>query len=261
MNPRPDGRAAGLDHVAIVAADIAAASAELAALGFRLTPLAAHADASGTPTGTGNRCAMLGAGYLEVLSVIDPARSSGTIGRMLAHHAGGHILSLAIGDAAAAAGRLARAGLPAALATTTRPTPWGEARFERLPGSDINPRLQLIRHHTPDLVWRAEDLAHPNGAEALESVLLVSEAPAVEAALLSRWSGWPMQPDPAGGYRIALPAGTMRVLPPDAMARLLPGVDLPPGPAIAGVVVRTRDAAADGRVAVAAGLAIRFAAR
>jgi len=240
-------RAHALDHAAIAVSDLAAASAQWQGLGFALTPVAIHTDGAGVPTGTGNRCAMLGQGYIELISVVDPARPSRTLAGFIARYEGAHILSLAVNDAHQAQIRLAQAGIEAPLAVSSRQTDAGEARFERVPIVSAIPRLQLIHHLTPELVWRAEDLEHPNRTAALEEVLICAQDPAEMGALLCRVAGRPLRPDPAGGYAISLPQGSIRILSSDAMARLLPDtprLPLPslPLPCIAGVMVRTSDA-------------------
>ncbi len=262
--------AIGLDHVALAVRDLDAGAAAWQALGFSLTPTAVHADGAGVPTGTGNRCAMLRHGYIELIAVIDPARPSRTLAGFIARHEGAHILSLAIDDAAAAEARLRQAGFDITPTATTRTTEGGEARFERLPVTSAVPRLQLVRQLTPELVWRAEDMVHPNRAAALEGVLIVSDQPADLAALLSRVAGRPVRPAPAGGFVLALPEGEVRILPPDALRTDLPGIVIPPLPCIAGLVVGTSDnntavsmmaigrKVAGGYLAKAAGAAILF---
>jgi hypothetical protein len=266
----PAGQAEGLDHVALAVRDLAVAAAAWEGLGFALTPLAVHADGAGVPSGTGNRCVMLGQGYVELISVLDPARPSRTLAGFIARYEGAHILSLAIDDAVAAQARLGRAGFAVALAASSRMTDAGEARFERLPVAEAVPRLQLIRQLTPELVWRAQDMVHPNRAAGLEEVLMVAEAPAALAALVSRVAGRPMRPDPVGGFVLGLPQGRVRVLSRAAMAGVLPGVAIPPSPGIAGMVIATDDgnravtamgigrAVPGGRIAMAAGAAVLF---
>ena len=192
-------RARGLDHAAVAVRDIGEAADAWRGLGFALTPLAVHADGEGVPTGTGNQCAMLRRGYVELISVIDPARPSRTLAGFIERYEGAHILSLAVDDAGGARERLLAAGIEAPLAATARATEWGEARFERVPVAWAVPRLQLIRHLTPGLVWREADLVHPNRAAGLEEVLIAAAAPAELAALVSRVAGRPVRPDPAGG--------------------------------------------------------------
>lgn len=246
------GCARGLDHVGVVAADLAASLAAWRAIGFAPTPLARHAnqspDGALTPTGTGNHCIMLQQSYLELLGFTDPDAQSATLSRFLAAHAGIHVLTLRIDDAAAAEQRLARTGLPADAISSARPAdphqPDGAmARFVRLPLTDADPRLQLLQHLTPELVWRPDTLRHPNHAVALTAVIVVARLPAEFAARLSRATGCALRPDPAGGYQLDLPQGTVRILPPAALGQVFPGVT--PRPAtvsIAGVTLTTDDA-------------------
>ena len=234
--------AEGLDHVGVVTADLNAAARAWRRLGFSLTRLARHA----APAGTGNRCAMLGRGYIELISVVDPARPSATMERFLARYAGIHILSLAISDEQAALARLRQAGFATDIAFSERPAdpakPNGpQARFARLPLIDAEPRLQLLRHLTPELVWQKRFLGHPNHAVALDAVVVVADPPAVLAARLSRAAGVPVVPDPAGGYALRLGQGQVRVLPPEALTTVFPGVAIASLPFVAGIVVRTDD--------------------
>ena len=285
------GAATGLDHVGVAVPDLDAAAAEWAALGFTVQPLAAHMDngmptgtvgqgvptgtvgrgvptgtvAQGVPTGTGNRNIMLREGYIELLATIDPARPSATIARFIAHHIGAHVLTLAIGDEDAALARLGRAGFSAGIARSARPadpaSPQGpqgpQASFARIPLADADPRLQLLRHLTPELVWQERFLSHPNRARALREVIVAADPPAGFAARLARAAGVPVVPDPQGGLALRLAGGVVRVLAPDAAARLLPGAAarllpgaaarllpgavIPALPAILGLVVQTDD--------------------
>ena len=267
------GAATGLDHVGVAVPDLDAAAAEWAALGFAVQPLAAHMDngvptgttvqgvptgttvqgvptgttVQGVPTGTGNRNIMLREGYIELLATIDPARPSATIARFIAHHIGAHVLTLAVGDEDAALARLGRAGFIASIARSARPadpaSPQGaQASFARIPLADADPRLQLLRHLTPELVWQERFLSHPNRARALRAVIVAADPPAGFAARLARAAGVPVVPDPQGGLVLRLAGGVVRVLPPDVAARLLPGAVIPALPAIRGLVVQTDDA-------------------
>lgn len=245
------GLATGLDHAGVAVPDLGAAAAEWEALGFTVQPLLPHMHA-GAPTGTGNRNIMLREGYIELLATIDPAKPSATIARFLAHHTGIHVLTLATDDEEAAQARLARAGFTATLSRSSRPAPpaAGEAAFARIPLAEADPRLQLLRHLTPALVWQPAFLAHPNQAAALQEVIVAADPPASFAARLSRAAGRPVAPDPEGGLALRLPHGTVRILPPEAALRLLPGAALPALPAILGIAIRTND----GNAAIAARL-------
>jgi catechol 2,3-dioxygenase-like lactoylglutathione lyase family enzyme len=228
--------AEALDHVAVVTGDIAAASADWERLGFSLTKLAGHEGA-----GTGNRCAMLRQGYIELIGTIDPARPSATLARFLTRHPGIHVVTFSVADEAAALSRLRRAGFRVEPIASERRTDGPPARFIRLPLSDADPRLQLLRHLTPELVWQERFLTHPNHAVALDTVVMATAEPAVQAARLSRVAGVAVQPDPAGGYVLKLAQGRVRILPPEAVQAIFPGAEIPEPPCVAGVVLRTDD--------------------
>ena len=235
------GRAIGIDHAGYIVADMDAAVAAWSAVGFALTPLARHAGADGQPTGTGNRCAMLRSGYIELLGVIDPERPSRTIAAMLGRYEGVHVISLAIDDTAAAGRRLARGNLSTEVVTSARATDGGLARFERLPLTMLVPRVQLIRHLTPDLIWLESDLVHPNRAVALDEITIAAEPAAGLAAELARAAGRPLRPDRRDGYVLELPVGRIRILTPAAARADFPGSELAAPPYVAGLSIRTDD--------------------
>jgi hypothetical protein len=265
--------ALALDHVGVAARDLAPLAAAYERLGFTLTPVAQQSgrrapDLPVEPYGTGNRCAFLSHGYIELIAVIDPARFDNGLNAWLSRYAGLHIVALAMEDETANLDRLRRGGVPIpGVAHLERPVePGGPvARFARLPLPDApEGRLQLIRHLTPELVWQERWMAHANGAVALEGVVLAAAEPAETAARLSRLAGLPVRPDPLGGFRMTLPGAagaagprspamptTLRVLPPAAIPRLLPGVSPPALPGIVGMTVRTADGGAAARRALA----------
>ncbi len=265
--------AVALDHVGVAARDLAPLAAAYERLGFTLTPVARQSGrrAPGLPVepyGTGNRCAFLRHGYIELIAVLDPARFDNGLQAWLSRYAGAHIVALAMEDETANLERLRRGGaaIPG-VAHLERPVePGGPvARFARLPLPDApEGRLQLIRHLTPELVWQERWTAHANGAVALEGVVLAATEPADTAARLSRLAGLPVRPDPLGGFRLVLPGAagaagprspaiptTLRVLPPAAVPRLFPGVSPPALPSVVGMAVRTGDGAASARRALA----------
>ena len=241
--------ATGLDHVGIAGPDLDALAAAYERLGFRLTPRAQHhapgPDGVVRPIGTGNRCAMLREGYLELIAVIDPALPSNTLDRFLARYHGLHIVAFAIEDPEAELARLRAHGVAIpGIAWLERPveTATGDAtaRFARLPMPDApEGRIQLIRHLTPELLWQTGTLDHPNRAVALEEVVLVVGDPAETAARFARLVGVAPK-DAANGIVLALPAGLVRFTAGEPFL----GVTAPALPFIAGVTVRTDDGAA-----------------
>ncbi|MCQ4161422.1 VOC family protein [Roseomonas sp. GC11] len=244
-----------LDHTGLCTRDGPALWAAYERLGFTLTPVNRQSgrrrpDLPVEPFATGNRCAMLRDGYLELLAILDPSLFANRLDEFLARYTGMHILAFGIDDAEAHLARLRRAGLEIpGIAHLERPVdgqgdrPDGpRARFSRLPLPDApEGRLQLVQHLTPELMWQEPWLHHPNRAVALEEVILVSAGAAESAAGLSRLTGLALEPDPAGGYALPLARGRVRILPPEALAVVLPGVVAPALPFLAAHVLRTDD--------------------
>ncbi len=242
--------ATGLDHVGLLTRDGPALWGLYERLGFTLTPVARQSSDRG-PLGTGNRCAMLRQGYLELLALLDPALPDNGAAGLLGRFEGAHILALGMEDAPGNLSRLRRAGVAIpGIAPLSRPAGEGDAvaRFERLPLPEApEGRVQLVRHLTADLLWHPRWTEHANGATELREAIVASDRPAESAARLSRLAGLPLEPDPAGGYALSLPAGRVRILPPDAVAALLPGVEAPALPAIVGIVLGAADLGATRR--------------
>ena len=231
-----------LDHVGVGAADLAALAATYQRLGFTLTPMARHRGKA-----TANRCIMLERGYLELIAPVDPAIPDTLMGQ-LARYAGLHIIALGIEDSAATLARLNRAGLAIpAITPLERPVdesdPAGpQARFERIPlPAAPEGTIQLIKHLTRDSIWQPRFTRHANAAIALEEVVVAAPDPAETAARVSRLAGVPVVPDPVGGFALKMQRGQVRMLPPEAIGAVYPGVKPPAVPAIVGMTVATAD--------------------
>src|SRR5256885_2337453 len=112
--PRPGARF--LDHRAPFVPEMDAAAAALERCGFRLTPFTAQTnrvDGEPVPAGTGNRCAMLRQGYVEILTAVATPGGNTELARQLreriADHVGLHLAAFSSADAAAEHRRLAEA--------------------------------------------------------------------------------------------------------------------------------------------------------
>lgn len=262
--------ALALDHVGVCNLELGPMAAAYEALGFTLSPIAQQSgkrtpDSPTERMATGNRCAFLRHGYIELLAIIEPGRFDNRLSEFVARHGGLHILALAMADAQGNLARLRRGGLDIpGIAHLERPVdqPDGpRAKFSRLPWPDApEGRLQLIQHHTPELIWQPRWMDHANKADALEELFLVSGEPAETGARLSRLSGLPLEPGADGGFVLRFPGGAgvagpdspametrVTILPPEALPAVLPGVAIPDLPFMAGFVVRT----SDGNAAVA----------
>lgn len=265
--------ALALDHVGLCARDPAPLWAAWERLGFALSPVAQQSgrrtpDGPVEPFGSGNRCAFLRHGYVELLGILDASLFANGVDRFLDRYPGMHILALGMDDAEANLARLRRGGMEIpGIAWLQRPVEAGAppggpiARFARLPFPDApEGRVQLVQHLTPELVWDARWMGHRNGADALESAILVSANPAETTARLARLAGVPAEPDSLAGFRLRLPGAAraagpespqmetrIRILPPEALGRALPGVLAPSLPFMAGMVIRTTDKSASAR--------------
>ena len=265
--------ALALDHVGLCARDPGPLWAAWERLGFALSPVAQQSgrrtpDGPVEPFGSGNRCAFLRHGYVELLGILDDTLFANGVDGFLRRYTGAHILALAMDDAEGNLARLRRGGVPIpGIAWLQRPVEEGAppggpiARFARLPFPDApEGRVQLVQHLTPELVWDARWMGHRNGADALEGAIVVSANPAETTARLAQLAGLPAEPDAVAGFRLRLPGAPraagpdaprmetrIRILPPEALPRVLPGVAAPDLPFIAGLVIRTTDKAASAR--------------
>ncbi len=256
--------ALALDHVGVCARELGPLTAAYEKLGFSLSPIAQQSgkrtpDGPTEQYGTGNRCAFLRHGYVELLAILDPNLFDNQLGRFIGRYEGLHILALGVADEQANLARMQAAGIPIpGVSWLERPVDKPEgprAKFARLPFPDApEGRIQLIRHLTPELIWQPRWMDHANHADALVALIMASAAPAETAARFSRLMGLPFLPDPAGGFQIRLPGGAgvagpqapaietlVRILEPDALPTVLPGIEAPTLPFMAGMVIRTDD--------------------
>ena len=242
------------------------AGAAFARLGFPLTPLTVHRneDEAGNrvPTGTANRCAMLGRGYLEILTDVEGldtpfARAHRAA---IARYEGLHLIAFSVDDVAAEARRLDAEGFePQPVANLRRPMPvdgGGEevAGFSVLrvaPGTMAEGRTQILRHETPDVVWQPSTIPRDNGVSGLSGVVICTDDPAEAAERYARFTGRRQE-----GSRIALDRGNLDFVTPAELARAIPTARPPSLPFIAAAVLESADIAATRRVFEAASVSV-----
>ena len=252
-----------LDHLGHFVPDMDAGHVELTRLGFAQTPYVEHrftdTDGSHRPMGTANRCVMLQEGYLEILTVTDETTPTGArTRRQLDRYTGLHIVALSDADAMARRARQAAAGFhPYELTPLKRSVPVlddrgqetgeDEAAFSvvKNPEEDMpEGRVQVLTHHTPDLVWQPPWLHHENGIVALRDVIIV---PADLDEAMARYGRFaevaPVVLD-RGSVRLPLARGGIVLASPDRAAALLPGAAIPPAPGVAGYALLSDDVAA-----------------
>jgi hypothetical protein len=172
-----------LDHVVIDVRDrIDDAMRCFSALGFQLTPRGHHT------LGSANHLAMFATDYLELLGFGEDGATRTEIARF---PAGLNGLVFKTTDADLVHRHSAEAGLPVLpVQSFSRPVALDgatrDARFRttRLDADKIAMgRVYFCEHLTPDLVWRAEWQAHPNGARAIARVVVATADPQRTAVL------------------------------------------------------------------------------
>jgi hypothetical protein len=192
-----------LDHIAHFVPAMDRAAEALERCGFRLTPFTAQTnweDGKPVSAGTGNRCAMLRRGYIEILAATADTPLAQQLNGRLLRHVGLHLAAFSAADAAGEHHRLAAAGFPVLpLVDMRRPVITGEgekwARFtiaRIAPGVMPEGRTQFLTHHTEELVWRASFPDHPNGALALLAVWIAAADPNEPAERFARFTGRPV---------------------------------------------------------------------
>ena len=251
-NQAPAAGTINLDHVAHFVPDSDAASVALEHLGFTLTPFSPQShrlDPQGplVPAGTGNRCVMLEAGYVEFLTPTGATPVADQLRTAMQRYVGVHLIAFGTAAPDIDYARLAAQGFrPTTPVALQRPisTQQGEdtARFTVVrvpPGTMPEGRIQYCEHHTPHLVWQTRWLAHPNGATGLAGALLCVEDAVEAAQRYSRFSGIAATAIGAA-WHIGTSRGALTFIEPAVLKRTLAVV--PPAlPWIAGYVLDTQD--------------------
>lgn len=267
----PAGSEIYLDHVGHFVDGAEAASMALTRAGFTPTPASVQVNpdpAGGPPrlTGTGNVCAMLRGGYLEMLFKTAATPLGAEFDQARARHAGLHLVAFAIDDAAASHRRLEAAGFPVQpVVAMQRPVETeegtGVAAFEvvRL-AAGVMPegRVQMLRHLTEPTVWQPRWLDHPNGAQCLRSLVIVVADLEEAAARFARFTGRPASRT-RGAATITLDRGVLEVVDAGAWRERWPTVDVPSLPFMGQCVIEVASLDAARRCLEAGGLAPQLA--
>lgn len=268
----PGAGAVILDHVAFFAPGLGAAEVALARLGFALTPFTAQrnrVEGRLVPAGTGNRLALLEAGYLEVLT---PTGEDTPIARQfqaaIARYPGLHAIAFGEADAEAAHRRLAAAGfdpLPLVALERKVPTEAGEApaRFAVVriaPGLMPEGRIQVCRHLTPEVVWQERWLGQPNGARALCEVLIAVADAGEAAARFARFTGIAPRAHANRTIRIETARGALAFAEPAVLAALPAGLRPPALPWIGAIALEVAEPQATAAILTRGGVPFARAA-
>jgi len=261
----PVERTPTLDHLGWIGPDLDQAAQAWERLGFKLCRQSPQMGFTG-PDGaletwaSANRCVLFKKGYLELIGLTDPERHN-PWKTYLARGAGPHIAAFRTDVADVAFPEIAarvdgfdppvqrRRMAPLGLDPKDGET---EMRFRNIFSQDDawpEGRFIVIEHQTPDALWQAELLDHPNGAEALLEAIFTAPDPSPTADRLSRLLDRPAEKTGAGFALEAAGGGKLSVMTPQDFATRFPGADpAPDRPAVAGAIIgATRlDALPDG---------------
>jgi hypothetical protein len=234
---------ATLDHVVVDARDRMDEAVRIyQTLGFQLTPRGYHT------LGSINHLAIFGTNYLELLGF---GEGSAMRPELAAFPFGLNGLVFKTDDAEATFRHAQAAGVPALPANAfSRPVELdGRAqdawfRTTRVPpdASGIG-RVYFCEHQTPELVWRPEWQAHPNGAKEMVRVVVATRDASRQATLFAKLFGKDAVTERAdGSTELSMSGGGAVVLAP-----------------VAETIGKLREAAPDpaGRADFMAALAIR----
>jgi Glyoxalase-like domain len=199
-----------LDHIVIDTRDgLDEAARRFADLGFQLTRRGHHT------LGSNNHLAIFATDYLELLGF-----GAGSVSRaeIQPFPIGLNGLVFKADDAERIHRQVLAAGLPIRpVQSFSRPVALaGETRDARFRTTRLDPakvpmgRVYFCEHLTPELVWRDEWQAHPNGARAIARVLVACHEPARTAALFETLFGPGATAANADG-RVTVAAGAARV--------------------------------------------------
>ena len=219
----------GIDHLVLCAHDLERAREFYAALGFNLTPTARH------PFGTANSLVQLQGSFLELLTVADtsiidrPAQGEFSF----AHHNQAYLEQGEGCSMLVFEGHDARADQAEfALKRLDTYPPFDFSRQARLPGGEdatVGFSLAFVTHpdmplsafftcqqHAPQHFWKPDYQVHENTAQAVHSVIMVAEQPALYADLFKALQGTDAVTQTASGLYVTTDRGSVLVWTPDA---------------------------------------------
>lgn len=171
----------GLDHTLVGVSDLEEARKIYKKLGFTVTPRGSHIG-----WGTANYCIMFENDYVELLGIVDPAAETNGLDLLLDERGEGLLgLALASDNPEQTYASLKAEGL--------NPSPPVDLKRKlELPDGDVIPEFKLIRlptegipekslflcHHlTPELIRQKDWEKHDNGAEYVNSVVILVDNP------------------------------------------------------------------------------------
>ena len=249
----PAGDEVFLDHVGFFVHDLDDAGRRLERLGFQVSAINVQTNDVGgelRPSGTSNRLARLRLGYLEVLAATHDTPLGEQLRASLARYEGLHLVALSHDDIPGQRPRLTAAGFPMQEVVHLRrrdktlagapEVAWSVLRPQ--PGVMPEGRVQFAKSHNPDRVWQADQIVHPNAADALTDLLICVDDKREALERFTRYTGRDASEDGV----IALDRSHLVFVEPEAAMAL--GLVPPALPFIAGQALRSADIGVTRRV-------------
>jgi hypothetical protein len=112
------------------------------------------------------------------------------------------------------------------------------------PGKMPEGRIQILQHHTPDLMWQARWLDHPNRVQTLLSILLAVIDPEEAANRFGRFIGRSADKLRPDLWRVVADRGDLAFVAAEALSSVLPDSQPPTTPFMAAYALGSRDLAA-----------------
>jgi len=201
------------------------------------------------PYGTGNRCAIFPNNYLEIVAHVDKDRFDFGMSSFLSRFEGAHIICFGCGDANVVHERVTNEGFTTSGVIPLQrnvDTPEGEktAKFDcvHFPRDETPEGLiQAAHHRTPEYIHQDRYLGHPNRVIALSDVIIcVDDADEFETKYAKLTGRTAVR---NGVKRVfALPlVSKISIIAADDIQQVLPGVEPPAIPYIAGYGMATAD--------------------
>ncbi|XVQ06613.1 VOC family protein [Spirillospora sp. CA-255316] len=262
----------GLHHTGILTRDLDGLERTYASFGFTLSPRSRHLlnERPGQPPVPGctaNRCALFGGAYIELLGIVDESAPDPWHTKAMAdRYEGFRLLNLDTDDAEATDRRLTDAGMRTSgvLDLEREVDTQDGPRTMRARAVHIDPRstpegyVGLAQHLTRQYVHQPRYLRHPNGARALDAVLIVADDTDHEA-IVARYSRVlhtaPRQQGPVTVLELAV--GRLEIVRSSDAETVLPGEPAPASSYLAAMTVLVDDVTAARRIVEDGGTATR----
>lgn len=247
----PNGDEVFFDHVAWMVPDMDAASAVFEKLGFYLTDYSVHGNrdpdtGKRIPQGTANRLAMMQTGYIELLCTVDgvDAPVVDDFKARLQRYMGVHLLAFSYADAGTSYGRIEMDGF------RLQPMVHLRRDVEAADGSDAEVqfsviraafdeipegRIQVLTHHTPELMWQDRYLARANALTALVDAVICVDDPSESASRMARLLAKTADVVDADEARVVTDRGGLRFVTRKRLGTYVPDFDPPALPYTAAI--------------------------